>query len=242
MIVKTRGIVVNHTRFSESSIIVHVFTQEYGMQSYMVNGVFGSKRRDKAVLLQPLNILDMEAYFKQGKEVQRIKEFKLERPLMVIPFLQERRAQAFFITELLSRVLRNEHTNKQLFKFITDAILILDSERKGIENFHLLIFFQLTRFLGFFPNNNYSVEFKYFDFYEGGFVNTEPQHPDFLSEPESLIFLRLFETGIDELSKLAVNVFERRVLMNSLVRFFELHFQDAGRLRSLDVLSDLFKE
>ena len=98
MIQKTEGIVLDHTRYKESSAIVHIFTRELGMRSYMVNGVFGKKKKDKFILLQPLNLLELEVYHKDNKDIQRIKDFRISRIQERIPFSQERRAQVFFIT------------------------------------------------------------------------------------------------------------------------------------------------
>jgi DNA repair protein RecO (recombination protein O) len=242
MIHKTRGIVLNHTRFAENSAIVHVFTLELGTQSYMVNGAFGAKKKDKVLLLQPLNLLDMEVYYKSGKEIHRIKEFKLERALSCIPFSQARRAQAFLLTEMLSKVLRNENRNPPLFAFIEDGIEFLDSENAGLENFHLYFLFQLTRFLGFFPHNNYSRAFPFFDMMEGCFISSEPAHPHFLDPDDTIVFIRLFQTENQNLSDLATNVNERRIILNALMTLYELHFQGGGRLRTLAVLSELFKD
>lgn len=242
MIQKTRGIVLNHVRYGETSAIVHVFTLSFGAQSYMVNGVFGTKKRDKAQLLQPLNILDMEVYFKSGKEIQRIKEFKLERPLMSIPFSQARRAQAFLLIEVLSRVIRDENANPPLFSFIEDGIVFLDAENEGLENFHLFFLFHLTRFLGFLPHNNHSAEYSVFDILDGCFVSSEPAHPYFLNPEESVVFARLFQYGQTEMPLLAKNITERRIILNALVSLFDRHFHGAGNLRTLEVLSHLFRE
>jgi DNA repair protein RecO (recombination protein O) len=242
MIQKTRGIVLNHIRYGETSAIIHVFTQTFGMQSYMVNGVYGSKKRDKALLLQPLNRLDMEVYHKAGKEILRIKEFRLVAPLQVIPYSQARRAQAFLITELLARVLRSESGNAHLFSFIEESIETLDSGKEGLGNFHLFFLFYLTRFLGFFPHNNHSGSMPFFDLQEACFISDEPSHPYFLNPGDALVFLRLFQCDQEQFASLAVNVNERRMLLNALVTFYDLHFGGAGNLRSLDVLSTLFQE
>jgi DNA repair protein RecO (recombination protein O) len=241
MIQKTRGLVLTHVRFGETSAIIHVFTQGFGMQSYMVNGVFGSRKRDKAQLLQPLNLLDMEVYHKPGKEIQRIKEFKLERPLRNIPFSQSRRAQAYLITEMLSRVLRNEHANAPLFSFLEDGIGFLDSDQPGMENFHLFFLFHLSRFMGFFPHNNQSPDFPVFDIQEGCFISAEPSHPYFLTPRDASIFMRLFEMPQHDLPLLAANQQERRIVLNALITLFEIHVQGSGHLRSPDVLGELFR-
>jgi len=240
MIQKTEGIVLDHTRYKESSAIVHIFTRELGMRSYMVNGVFGKKKKDKFILLQPLNLLELEVYHKDNKDIQRIKDFRISRIQERIPFSQERRAQVFFITEILSRILRDENSNPQLFDFIDDAILFLDSDKSGIENFHLMFLFQLTVFLGFSPDDKNAEIYPYFDLQEGCFVGFEPKHPFFLSQTETKLFSRFFTVNKETLPKLAINVQERKILLKSILSLYERHFPGNWKIRSVEVLSYLF--
>ncbi|MDR2928147.1 MAG: DNA repair protein RecO [Cytophagaceae bacterium] len=240
MLCKTHGIVLNHTRYGESNAIFHIFTRELGMQSYMVNGVFGKKKRDKALLLQPLCILELEVYHKDNKDIQRIKEFKLARHFERLPFVQERRAQLFFVAEILLRILRNENANHPLYDFITESILFLDSDCEGIENFHLFFLFKLTKYLGFYPNNAHAGKLAFFDFHDGNFAEHEPQHPYFIPPSEAQIFNRLFSCSNSTLKQLAVNVNERRILQKSLLALYDRHFAGLGKLRTVDVLPELF--
>ena len=39
MLHKTRGIVFNVTDYQEASVIVQLFTEKFGIQSYIINGV-----------------------------------------------------------------------------------------------------------------------------------------------------------------------------------------------------------
>ena len=47
MIFKTRGIVFRFTKFQETSIIVTIFTELFGLQSYIVNGVRSKSSKNK---------------------------------------------------------------------------------------------------------------------------------------------------------------------------------------------------
>lgn len=240
MIHKSRGIVLNHTRYGETSAIVHIYTSVFGMQSYMVNGAYGKKKKGNIVLMQPLNILDLEVYFHENKDIHRIKEFRLGSVLSRLPYSQTRRAQAFLLTEILGRVLRGEGASPPLFHFIEEAIVVLDSEQNGLENFHIWFLFQLTRFLGFQPHDNYSAEMAWFDLMEGCFVSREPAHPHYLSADLSL---RIHQMGLldrKDLPAIAININERRQLLDALVLFYELHQPGIGKIRSLSVLKDLF--
>ena len=117
MLVKTRGIVLNHIKYGETSIVVHIYTEELGRQSYIVNSVRTPKKKNLLALLQPLTLLDLEVYHKNKQELHRIKELKIEWPFKTIPFHPLRRAIAFFITELLSMSLREEEANSNLFQY-----------------------------------------------------------------------------------------------------------------------------
>ena len=240
MFQKTEGIVLNYNRYSESSAIVHIFTRELGMKSYIINGVFGKKKKDKFILLQPLNILELEVYNKQNKDIQRIKDFKLKRIQTKIPFSQERRAQTFFITECLSNILRNENVNHSLFDFISEGIVFLDSDNEAIENFHISFLFQLTTFLGFMPDGKNAEHFSYFDLIEGCFANENKKHPFFLSADETKLFARFFSSDRYVLSQLAKNVYERKILLKSIIALYERHFPEAFKINSIEVLGELF--
>ena len=48
MLEKTRGIVMHTTDYSESSVVVKIFTEAFGMQSYLVNSVRKPKAKTKA--------------------------------------------------------------------------------------------------------------------------------------------------------------------------------------------------
>lgn len=241
MIQSTHGIVLTHIRYGESSAIVHIYTKSFGMQSYMVNGAYGRKKRSNFQLLQPLNLLEMEVNHRVDKDLQRIREFKVSPPMMRIPFSQSRRAQAFLITEILSRTLRSEGMNISLFEFLEQGVLALDSEINGLENFHIWLLFNLTRYFGFLPNNNCSDKFPWFDIMEGCFVSAEPAHPYYLKQDGSLLMKNLLSTTLEELPSIARNVAQRRVLLDAMAQFYEIHHQGVGKIRSLQVLEELFK-
>ena len=71
------GIVLNYIKYGDTSIICKIYTEQYGLQSYIINGVRKSKSKNIG-LFQPLNILDMVVYHKKNSGLQRIKESKLD--------------------------------------------------------------------------------------------------------------------------------------------------------------------
>ena len=59
------GIVLNYIKYGDTSIICKIYTEQYGLQSYIINGVRNSKSKNIG-LFQPLNILDMVVYYKKN--------------------------------------------------------------------------------------------------------------------------------------------------------------------------------
>lgn len=241
MIHKTKGIVLNHIKYKETSIIVNVYTQALGRQSYLVNKVRTKKNKGNAVLLQPLTLLDMEVYHHPKKEIQRIKDFKITHPLLSIPFKQEKRAVSFFLTELMSKALREEEENTQLFNFIYHSIEVFDVGIKGDYNFHLFFIFQLSRFLGFGPEESTGDQ-SYFDLLNGYFTDAEPSHGFHLSHQALESWKKLFHIHTENLDSLKLSGAERYALLKNLIDFYNLHIDSLGELKSLPIVHQLFHE
>ena len=75
---KTKGIVLRSVKYGETSLVVTLLTELFGVQSYIVNGVRVSTKKGtgKAVLFQPAAMLDLVVYHNELKHLNRIKEFK----------------------------------------------------------------------------------------------------------------------------------------------------------------------
>ncbi len=236
----TKGIILNHVKYSETSVIVHVYTSLFGMQSYMVNGVRRSRSKGKTLFLQPLTLLQMEVTYNEKKEIHRIVDYKVLHPFVSIPFNQTKRSITFFITEVLSKVLREEHPNEELFNFVFHAVKVLDGEVPGLPNFHLFFLFQLSRFLGFGVSYSTDLSNTFFDLQNSEYVNGEPNHPYFIKKETLNNWITLSKLNADELTQLELKSNQRRELLNALVIYYELHILNFVSLKSLDILQTLY--
>jgi len=237
----TKGIVLDHVKYSETSVIVHIYTFEFGRQSYMVNGVRRSKSRGKAVFLQPLTLLQLEVTHNEKKEIHRIVDYRVLHPFVTIPFDQVKRSIVFFITEVLSKVLREEQPNKELFEFVFHAVKLLDEDIPGLSNFHLFFLFQLSRFLGFGVPATPAKGILYFDLKNSEYKNTAPGHSYFLNGDTLLNFMKLSEVDVSDLGNMDLTSAKRKELLEALVLYYELHIINFGSLKSLKVLHSLFE-
>ena len=66
MIVKTEGLVLKQINFSENSLILKIFTREYGLLSFMIKGAKSGKNKSYGIL-RPMSFLNVVFYFKENK-------------------------------------------------------------------------------------------------------------------------------------------------------------------------------
>ena len=150
MISSTKGIVLSFIKYKESSIIVRIFTEQFGLRSYIVNSVRSARAKGKIALYQPLTILDLEVYENKNKNIQRISEVKCHFPYKHIPFEISKMTIAIFISELLTKVLRDaEEENKGLYSFLETSLMQFDTTPDAVGHFHLQFMLKLSLFLGF---------------------------------------------------------------------------------------------
>ncbi len=242
MIESTRGIVLNNTKYAESSIISHIYTEKFGLQSYMINQVRSRKNKGKTVFLQPLALLDLEVYHTDKKTIHRIKDFKVNMPFTQIPFEPIRRSLTFFIAEVLNKALKHEDkAGDNLFEFLHHSISILDSSLPGVQNFHLFLLFRLMQPLGFYPHFKDKGQCKYFDLQSGMFLQTEPAHPQFMNYAETEILIQLENLKVEHLDKLVLSGSQRTEFIDKVLQYYHLHLSGFSNIKSFEVLKEIFR-
>lgn len=243
MIFKTKGIVLRTTKFGETSLVVSMYTELYGLQSYMVNGVrtYTRKGPGKANLFQPSAILDLVIYHNELKNLQRLREFKWNYLYKDILSDVRKNAVALFMVELFHKSIKQPETNAALFYFVEDAFLHLDQANESVTaNFPLFFAVHLTSFLGLQINNNYSEMNTILDLQEGSFVLEVTAHPHYLEGQSSYVTSQLLKIRQPaELSQLRLNHTIRRSLLLAYLDFYAMHIEDFGSLKSLPVLQEV---
>jgi DNA repair protein RecO (recombination protein O) len=243
---KTRGLVLRSVKYGETSMIVAIYTEIFGIQSYLANGVRKSSKRGSGManLLQPAAMLDMVVYQNQFKNLQRIKEFRYAIIYEHIFFDIFKNAVALFMVELLMKSIKQPEPNPDLFDFIDDAFQILDRAQESVvANFPLFFSLHLAGFFGFRIQDDYSEVNSILDLEEGSFVSERPHHIHYIEEPLSFHTSQLLKTmKPEELEQLRLNQETRRHLLHSFINFYALHISDFGSMKTIPVLQTVFSE
>lgn len=239
MLHKTRGIVFKVTDYGETSVIVQIYTEKFGLQSYIINGVKKAKAKIHRNMLQPLHLLDLVVYHKPSGNVQRIAELKNLPVLQSIPYDVIKSCLAMFLNEVLYKSVKQQSGDERLFDFIFHSIEWLDHQSGRISNFHLIFLTKLTRYLGFYPDQNTPLGADYFDMKNGMFVRFKPESWSYLSPPHTQNFSKLLQHNYENMDQLRFNNDERRYLVNKLLEYYTLHLDGFSNIKSHEVLEEV---
>ncbi len=235
---QTKGIVLHTVKYSETSVIAKIYTEVFGLLSFMVKGVRSSKSKNKASLMQPLTILDMEISYRENKGLQYIREFRRAYTYRSLPFDTLKSAIALFLLEVTGKAIREHETNDEMFVFLEEALMSLDKEEQLNPDFHLLFMLHFARHLGFMPHDNYSPATNRFEMLEGNFVQSDALTSTLLDETESLLLHRLMQSPLFLPLSPKITRAERRQALNNLIRYYQLHIENFN-LRSPEVLEEV---
>lgn len=221
MIHKTRGIVFRFTRFRETSIIVTIFTELFGVQSYIVNGVRSSKASgNKIALYQPLTLLDLVVYHRDTANINRIKEIKCSHPYRTVTSDVKKSTVAMFLNEIVNKTVKEEAHAGELFEFLHQSLLTLDDPLRNSENFHLVFLVKLSRLLGF-----------------GAHQVQEISGSRILSDQDVDALTGLLVADYD--TPLTITNAQRRMLLEHFLQFYKEHIETLGEIKSVSILKEI---
>jgi DNA repair protein RecO (recombination protein O) len=232
--IKTRAIVLQSIKYGDNSLIVKMITEELGIQSYMVKGVFGKKSKMKAALFQNMTMLEIVAD-SSDNSLGFIREISLSHCYKSIASDIKKSTIIIFISELLSKSISESETDTDLFNFIYDSMIWLDEAISGYANFPLVFAIQLSKFLGFFPNIDTYSEGSSFDLLDGNFKTTHNDIYQIDNEPSQFLY-KLCRYNNDNLT---ISNATRRKLLEAIVMYYKLHADNVREIKSYEILRTL---
>lgn len=240
MLQKTRGLILRTTDYSETSLVVKIYTEDFGLQSYIVNSVRKKNAKVRSGLFEPLTQVELVAYHKESGGLQRISEIRNAVRYMNIPFDPVKSSMVLFLNELLFRSLREGEGDPALYNYLSKSLEILDLQSPVSNSFHFSFLLGLTRHLGFQPNGVFDAETPYFDLQGGCFCQEPPAHPHYLDRQESSLLDELMRTPMSGQQSPLMEPSVKRKLLDRMVEYFRLHVAGFGEIKSHKVLEEVW--
>ncbi len=240
---KTKGIVLRTIKYGETSVITAIYTELFGLQNYIVNGVREStkKKQAKALYFQPGAILDVEVYHNNLKNLQFIKEYKWEFIYQKVLFDVKRNAIAQFMIELFQQTIKQPEANPELFYLLEGSLMEADKASDAIAaNLPLYFVLHLATESGFEIQGNYSTETPILDLKEGSFTIVIPNHANYIEGNFAQITSRIQHIQFyNNLEEIKLNRETRRFLLDALLQYISFHITDFKELKSLPILQEI---
>ncbi len=239
----TKAIILKAVHYGDTSLIVTALTELFGIQTYIIKGVRqGTKTKAaKANFFQPAALLEMVVYHNPLKQLNFVKEYKWAYLYQQIYSSVIKNAIALYTVELLQKCVKQPDENPELFYFVEDVLLAIDTAKGNVTaNLPLYIALQLPNLFGIQLIDNYNNTNNLLDLKDGCFTNVLPLHSYAVVEPHcGLISQYLKAIHPNDLESITLNGSHRKLLLGYIEIFYQLHITDFGKIKSLAILSEI---
>jgi len=236
MRITDKAMVLHCTRYGDRKYILKLYTQQHGLLSVSaIAGKQNAKVRTSALL--PLTFIEVEIDHRQNRDVHHLSEAKV----FLSPDWSGSLAKlciAQFLNEVFYKALREQGAHPEIFDLLLEVFTILEGSDKNYLDIHLFALSELSKMLGFGPQNDMEHGGPFFDCREGCFGPTALPFPLGLDGQDSILFSNFLNTSFVQSQ---FNNSERRRLLDIFLAYYQLHVPGFGDLKSLEVVRTVFE-
>ena len=243
---KITGIVLSTVRHSDRHNVTSIYTRERGRMAFLTPTGTSRQSRLAAACFQPLSVVEAQVSISPTRELHvptAVARSEIWRTLYAEPL---KMTIAMFISEFLNRLLHDSPAEPTLWNFIRQSVMLLDatSDETSIANFHITFLIGLMRITGIYPDLSGYSEGMEFDMKSGQMVLP-------FSMQSGLRGLRIDAERAKAMPKLLrinyanSHLFrfkgrERSEILDHILRYYGCHFPGCDRIRSLEILKEIF--
>jgi DNA repair protein RecO (recombination protein O) len=234
----SKAIVLSSIPYSESSIICKLYTEEFGLKSYIVRSAKKKSSPTPTSHFQPLNIIEFEAYNSIKSKLETIRTSSLILENLNLNFSIVKNAITFFVAEIIHLSLKEANPNKELFDYLFNQIhLLKNSKDEDLAEFHLHFMIEFADHLGLAPMNNYSEYEVFFDPIAGKFTN-KADAQNFNKQTSFTLHKFISQKEITN-EKICKNKVERNIILEALIIFYSIHITNHSQIKSHKILTTI---
>lgn len=237
MRVSDKAIILQNIKHGDKKHILKVFSKHNGTLSVAAR-TGGASSKIKAGALLALNLVEMELSLKQNKEIHVLNGISCYYVGSGLSGSISKLTIAQFLNEVLLKCLKEQPANTHLFEFVETCIKFLNESEEEFMNLHLYFLHELTKYLGFEPQNNYSVHKAFFDCREGRFSEMSLSMPLGLGKEESCLFSEFITANK---LKASLSNQQRQLILEAYLAYYRLHIPGFNELKSLEVLREVLR-
>lgn len=237
MFVASKAILLHKTKYGDSGLILKMYTEKFGTQTFIVKGVASPKSRGKLALFSPLAMLELQFDDRKLNQLMYLKEVTCYHQYKVIPFDMVRSGVLMFYCELIYKLLYDAGADGRLYSFLEKELCDLDTDVELRPDCNLWFMLRLAEVLGFAPANNYSEKCCFFCPEQSSFQTIFMKDEDAFSEEASAVLSKMLtEEEVPVPSKKT-----RNELLQGLISYFKIHNTHIREIESVRILGEMMR-
>lgn len=233
MDISTSGIVLRTTRYSDTSLVVKIYTEAQGTQSFIVKNAFSKKSQTKASFFSPLAIVHITYRDHDDSRLKHIRDIIRKDSPACAGFSPVRDALVLFCNEVLYKLLFDSGPDAQLYGFLETEIKQINVTEHFQPDFPARFLLRLSTTLGFCPENNCDETTCHFSLSESRFVKYSLNSQNELPVAESRYLSHLLNQENTEYANRTI----RNSLLRSLIEYFKIHNGQIHEIESAEILA-----
>ena len=239
------GIVLGMVKHNDRHNVTSIYTRERGRLAFLTPAGSSKSSRQTAARLQPLSIIEAQANISPTNDLHilsTILPLKVWRTLYYDPV---KSTIVLFLSEFLSRLLREAPTEPRLWDFIANSMTVLDTTAHSTEtaNFHITFLISLSYLMGIQPDVSDYRDGMEFDMRSGSMV-----YPFSIMSPGSKRLDAARSAFLPILTRInyansryfRFSGKERAELIEEILKYYGLHFPGSDNLKSLEIMKEIF--
>ncbi len=239
------GIVLGTVKHSDRHNVTSIYTRERGRMAFLSPAGSSKSSRQTAARLQPMSIIEAEANISPTRDLHilsTILPIKVWKTLYYDPF---KSSVVLFLSEFLTKLLREAPSEPRLWDFIANSMAILDAtdNRIAAANFHITFLVSLTYMMGVQPDVSEYREGMEFDMKSGTlafpFSAISPNGIR-LDSIKTSFLPTLLRINFANARFFRFSGKERSELLDYILKYYGFHFPGSDNLKSLEIMKEIF--
>jgi DNA repair protein RecO (recombination protein O) len=232
---KTEAIVLNTRKFSESSLITTLYTFQYGKQSYFVRGYRSSKAKKKHSYFQPMSVIDIVFYHKDGRDLQTITETENKVYFNRLQSDPVRITLGLMAVEIFYRSVKEAEQDSALYLHLRNTLVKLESRNDKLIHIFIYYFLHLTGPLGLLPRDEVEDESRSISFGlpDGAFVNGPGTGAD-------RALREFLHADFETCTEIVFNNEDKKEMVSKLLLYYRIHVENFRDPESMKVFEEVF--
>lgn len=221
------------TKYGDTSLIVKIFTQQQGNQSFIVKSAYRKNSRFAASYFSPLAVMDISYDDHNKGSLKYLKDITPRTTAAQMYYDPAKSSILLFYNEILYKLLMDSGQDEVLFDFLQEEIAKVHASSGNMAELPLRFLLRLSCVMGYEPEDNFSDSTPYFSLEECRFQPFYMEDAGFLSRQQSE-YLHLLLTCNEPVP---VSRGVRNALLKGLVAYFQMHNEQIRKIDSLEILS-----